>query len=219
MNTKPNLFNANLKNAYSKACSFACEQLAKKDPKKIAENSKAIYDNDKETVSLQFLSKTYQIFCKSGKVVTSNGNVLEDVVLTTLLLHYLTYTKGLPLSGKYIAFSEIPGGGAIYDSSYKKRVINPFIKTFGNDPDLLLNASENLNGEKNSYGDLSVTLYAFPLVPITYVIWKGDEEFPPSGATLFDQSISSCLPVEDIVIMASIATYKLIKHTKQFEKS
>jgi hypothetical protein len=43
------------------------------------------------------------------------------------------------------------------------------------------------------------------------VLWKGDEDFPPEGNILFDASVASYLPVEDIVILTEMVVWKLVK--------
>jgi hypothetical protein len=57
-------------------------------------------------------------------------------------------------------------------------------------------------------------LKVFPFVPVTYVIWQGDEEVADSGTILFDESITSYLPAEDIVLAASFGTYALMEYSK-----
>ena len=57
-----------------------------------------------------------------------------------------------------------------------------------------------------------------PLVPVTCVVWAGDEEIPPSATILFDDSITSYLPVEDIVLAASYGVYALMAHSRQPER-
>lgn len=210
-----NILGSNLNSAYSKAYSMACDKLKGKDPELIAADTGVTFHKDQKSFDLEFMTRLYHISADVGIVTDSNGVVIDDTVLTTLLLHYLVTGDGRKSADKHIAFSEIPGGGAIYDNSYQKRVVIPLIKTFGDNPDRLLSVAEQFNGKKNSFGDLSVTFDLFPYVPVTYVIWKGDEEFPPSATIMFDESISSYLPVEDIVIMVSFSTYSLIKAAKK----
>lgn len=209
-----NVLGNNLKSAYSKAYGLACEKLQDKPPQSIATATGVVYDEEQHSFSINFLSESYQINASNGEVTDSKGVVVDDTVLTTLLLHYLITGTGEKLTGEHIAFTQIPGGGSIYDNAYQRRVISPFTKTFGNNLELFSKVAEKYNGRKSSYGDLSITFDIFPYVPVTYVIWRGDEEFPPSSTTMFDQTISSYLPVEDVVIMVSFSTYGLMRLAK-----
>ena len=201
----------NMKWAYAKAYLMACEQLYKMDPEEIARCTGVDYDKGEHSLGLEYMGDVYKVDCGDGKVLSPDGDYIDDTVLMTLFLHYLTNRKTILVNGRQVAFSEIPGGGAMYDNSYNKRVVLPLAKRFGHDPEVLFDVSRRFDGKKALYGDLSVTINVFPLVPVTYVIWKGDDEFEPNATILFDESISLALPVEDVVIMASLATYTLIK--------
>jgi len=52
---------------------------------------------------------------------------------------------------------------------------------------------------------------AFPNIPITYIYWNGDEEFPASVQVLFDSSIKDYLPLEDIVFLSEMLSWKLAR--------
>jgi len=72
-------------------------------------------------------------------------------------------------------------------------------------------AQELFAAQIASMGDVSVTIQAFPKVPITFIIWRGDEEFPPNGTILFDSSIKdNLLSAEDISELVSMIVYPLI---------
>jgi hypothetical protein len=93
--------------------------------------------------------------------------------------------------------------------------VDPLVKTFSEDFPGFAEAARALGGSPEKLGDAGITIYAFPFVPLTYVIWKGDEEVSSSGTILFDSSVSYFLPVEDIVIAASFGAYKLIDIRKK----
>ena len=75
----------------------------------------------------------------------------------------------------------------------------------------MLKAAAGLGGFKAEYGDLSVTIRAFNRVPITLVIWKGDDEFPANANILFDNTIMDYLSAEAIIVLCQTITWKLVK--------
>ena len=95
--------------------------------------------------------------------------------------------------------------------SLPKRVLKPLQNAFGYDKYAFLEAGIALGGKEEEYGDASFTLFAFPKVPITFILWEGDEEFPPSVKALFDPSITGYLPLEDIVVIAKLAASRILK--------
>jgi hypothetical protein len=85
------------------------------------------------------------------------------------------------------------------------------VNHFGRQPDLLLEATQPFGGHEAQLGDASVTVDAFPHVPVTLVIWKGDDELPPSGNVFFDASITDYLPTEDVTVLAGNLVWKVVK--------
>ena len=53
------------------------------------------------------------------------------------------------------------------------------------------------------------------MVPVTFVLWKGDEELPPEGNILFDSTISEYLSVEDINVLCEIIAWRLVRSYTQ----
>jgi hypothetical protein len=68
-----------------------------------------------------------------------------------------------------------------------------------------------LDGEKEKYGSASVTIRVLPMVPVTFVLWEGDDELEASGNILFDASVENFLPAEDIVCAGSFGVYELMR--------
>lgn len=207
---------SNLMNAYLTAYEMACKELANRDIDDICLNTNANRISGEDAlITLNYLASDYTINMKTGEITENGSDKQVSTTVKVLLLHYLLNAKISPLTGRMISFKEIPGGGAIYYQTFYKRAITPLIKTFSNDIDGFFNASEKLGGVRESYGDASVTLKIFPLVPVTYVLWQGDEEFPASGTILFDEKVTNFLPGEDIVLAASFGVYALMAEARK----
>lgn len=80
---------------------------------------------------------------------------------------------------------------------------------------MLVETAKALGGVETKYGDLSVTIPALPKIPITYIIWKGDDELPASSMLLFDASASHYLPTEDIAVLGELTTARLMISLKK----
>jgi hypothetical protein len=85
------------------------------------------------------------------------------------------------------------------------------VKHFGKSPELLVKAAAQLGGRKANHGDVSATINAFPHVPITFVLWRGDDEIAPNGNILFDANISDYLSTEDVTVLTETIIWKLVK--------
>lgn len=185
------------------ALELAIKEFKEADLKNVSQRSGATLD--KERMKIDYLNQEYSIHLPEVEI--REGSLREKIII----LHYLNRSKGTLLSDKLIDFREIPGGN-LYYSVFENRVHKPFLKVFGKKPSLLLEASLTLKGTKADFGDSSVRILAFPKVPITFIIYREDEEFPPAGKVLFDSSVYDYLTTEDIVFVCEDAVGKLIKN-------
>ena len=72
-----------------------------------------------------------------------------------------------------------------------------------------------MGGCKADYGDAAVTINGFKMVPVTIVLWRGDEEFPPRGNILFDSTIPEYLSTEDITVLCDAIIWRLVRFLKE----
>ena len=126
-----------------------------------------------------------------------------------LILHYLIRADGSPLTGKWVGYKDIPGG-LLYAGVFARRVTEPLVRKFGNSAISFGEIGKRFGGELKDVGDVSFILHAFPFTPLQYVLWEGDEEFPPSVQLLFDAAVDHYLSLEDIVVLGQISTGRLI---------
>jgi hypothetical protein len=168
---------------------------------------------DRPSIDLNYLNREYRISLPDVNigVLGNDDNVeLRDKIL---ILHYFLQAKGTPLSNNLITYKELQEGAAYYPSFFK-RAIKPLMDYFGNMPDRIIPLSEELGGIKTDHGDASVIIPAFARVPVSLVLWKGDDEFPPNANILFDNTILDYLPVEDVNILCQTIVWRLVKALK-----
>ncbi|WP_088187479.1 DUF3786 domain-containing protein [Desulfosporosinus sp. FKA] len=160
-------------------------------------------------LSIDFLGGQYILDYPSGIFKTVNSLEKELSIPTQILiLHYLANIAEVEETGRLISFKELPGG-SIYIQPFTHRAIDPLVRFFGDKPDKLKAVVSHLGGYANSLGDVGVTIRAFPRVPVTLILWRGDDEFPASGNILFDSSASLMLPTEDYAVLASAIVARL----------
>lgn len=161
-------------------------------------------------VIIDYLNRPYKITLPEVEISLVDSGDEVQIRDRLLILHYFTTAKGTPPGNKLITFQELPEG-SMYSPTFAQRTINPLTRFFGDNPDKLVEASQDLGGEKTDFGDVAVTINAFSHVPITIVFWKGDEELPPQGNILFDATVTDYLATEDITVLCEIITWRLIR--------
>jgi hypothetical protein len=189
---------------------LAREQLTKiSDIQEQCRKSGARYVGSNEIV-INYLNQTYHITLPDVEISLEDSNMEVPQKDKILILHYFTVAKGTLATGVLVAYKQLPGGVS-YFPAFSQRAIAPFVNHFGKNPELLIKAAAKLEGRETDYGDVSVTVNAFDHVPITFVLWRGDEEIAPNGNILFDANISDYLSTEDVTVLTETIIWKLVK--------
>lgn len=137
----------------------------------------------------------------SGKTI-----LISDQVL---ILYYLRYASGLPPRGRWINFLELPNGSHHY-SCFIEDAINPMINKMAGYEKEFYQGVKALGGEKIDTGDFGAVIPVFPKISMAFVIWEGDDEFPPKGNILFDSVISTYLDTASVYVLGINASMRLI---------
>jgi len=204
---------------YKAAIALAAAELKKLNPKRLASRSRGdfFFEGGQEGVILPYFAQGRRVSWPEIKVAPVDGS--GDLPLTEqiLILHYLLQTTGEALTGKNIDFRQVPEG-SFYWSAFVSRAKKPLLETFGSDLELYLQVAAQMGGEPQAMGDAAARFLAFPLVPVTHVLWRGDEEFPPEANILFDETIARHLPTEDIAALAGASVYRLMGAARQLRQ-
>jgi len=120
------------------------------------------------------------------------------------------YAESKPTSEtrKLISFSHLPGG-AMYNTAFIRRAVQPIERIFGNNAHRLWTAAEIFGAERLSYSDYSVKIRALPLVPVTIILRAVTSEFAASASMLFDSTVSQYLTTEQIAMLGQLTALRL----------
>jgi len=199
------------KDDYENAFKLAARELGAGAPAVIGGLSGAEYDEANQRLVLEFIGR--RVFIAWPDIAVGYLDSEEAVPITeqVLILHYLSRAKGAPLSGQAITYREVPSG-EFYYPAFVKRAEAPMLSVFGNSPELLTRTAPEIGGRPvEDLGDAAAVFQALPQVPVTLVVWGGDDEFEPSGKILFDRSISHYLDVEDVAWLSGMIVYRLMR--------
>ncbi len=135
-------------------------------------NSVYLVDPEKETIA--------ELSPKPDRELTEEFQIL--------LIQYLISDHGGPLAGKEVSEKDLPGGVTFFQGPHALHV-KPIAKRFGTDPEGFEAVARKLGATPVEYGDKGMKFFPFPMLPVTYVLWVEDDEFPASVSVLFDGSI------------------------------
>jgi len=128
---------------------------------------------------------------------------LCEFQMQVLALRVLYLGIYAPLTGNFKAYRDLPWGG-VYDANFNGRCIKRFAHSFGFKPDVFEKAAEKLGGKKLDLGDIA---YEFPFlggVACRFILWKPDEEFPPSAQILFSDNSVLMYNAEDLAAVGGV---------------
>ncbi|MCL2197157.1 MAG: DUF3786 domain-containing protein [Treponema sp.] len=179
---------------YDDAIDLASQRLSQLKPEDVCEACGARYENGEYI--LPWLNKERSL---------SSASVTQKI----LWLHYLTANGAKKMSGQLIAYREV-APALFYEPNFYKRAVKPLVGCFEKETKKLIEIGTALGGQIASHGDASVTINALPYLPLTFIIWKGDDEFPSDGNILFDKTAKTWFAPEDLAVLASAAVYDLI---------
>jgi hypothetical protein len=198
---------------YQQSFDLACVSIKGMDLEERAKKAGADYQKGEEgeKITIHFFSEPYSIQFPQIEFYSPSKKVVS-LVTRILLLHYLIRADGNPLTGKWVAYKDIPGG-LLYAGVLARRVTEPLQRKFGKSAKSFKETGIKSGGEPAEVGDASFILHAFPYVPLQYVLWEGDEEFPPLVQLLFDASVDHYLSLEDIVVLGQVTTGRVINRS------
>ena len=125
----------------------------------------------------------------------------------------MTHADGRWPTGNLKAFREFKEG-QFYEPAFNRKTKEVLVQFFGNNPQAMLAAAEKLGGKVLQTGGAAVELKYFPYLPITCILWEGDEEFPPEATVLFDVTADSFFSSEDMAVAGQMAVLELIKASR-----
>jgi len=207
----------NYEYGYDLAFKLAREQLAKVsnlEQQCLKSGAEYKVTGSRKVIIIEYLKQRYQVTFPDIDISLVGGEGEVPIKDKILIMHYLTLARGVPISHKLIAFQELPEG-ASYFPTFAKRSIEPLTKYFGSQPHRLIEVAERLGAREVDYGDVAVAIDGFKLVPVTIVLWRGDQEFPPRGNILFDDTISGYLSTYDITVLCENITWRLVRALKE----
>jgi hypothetical protein len=197
--------------AHQLAYKIARERLVEiKDIQRQCRKCGARYLPTEKSIVLDHLNRAYRLSLPDGEVSFVDSDEAVPIRDKILILHYFTRAGGTPLTGKLITYKELQEGINYYPTFFK-RAIDPVITNFKVEPEKLVEIAATMGGRRSDYGDIAVTITAFPNVPLTIVLWRGDEEFPLDGNILFDSTIADYLPTEDVTILCEKIAWSLVR--------
>ncbi len=121
-------------------------------------------------------------------------------------LWYMVNAKDIAATGELVRPDNLKGGH-LFSKGTHVLPLNELAEKYNDDIEGFYLRGESLNAEKHSYGDAAIQLMPVPKIPVTLILWRGDDEFPPRAGLLFDSTSEFQVPID---ILWSIAMMSVL---------
>jgi hypothetical protein len=182
-------------------------------PENVCRRSLTSYDAHLHCYDVQVLNESYQVFPREMAIHRADDREVSlSIELQLLILQYLVQAKELLLPGKWVTEKELKNGEMFYRGVHSLGTFkNPLEEKFGLRPEDFLKAGLSLEGIKVDYGDVGLKFQALPLIPVLFILWAADNEFPSRVNILFDPTIEHHLALDTIWGLVRVITFKLLE--------
>ena len=187
------------------------KQLIELDGQQTTKRAKCQYDTKQQCYTITLLNTEYIVNLSDKQIVPAEKSSKPAGFLEQLcLLTYLINAKDLPLADKLVKAEALPGGQFFFRGIHCLPT-EKLEKAFSQGPELLYQVSKQLVVKRCEFGDASIELYVLPRVPLTLIVWRGDEEFDARASILFDETAGDHLPLDALWTTVNLTVDALVK--------
>ncbi len=113
-------------------------------------------------------------------------------------------------AGKWISFKDLPGTMPYWDPfrANAELVLVPYVEKIHENVEYITNVLDGYVS-KESTGDFAIVTFPLPKVPLLYIFYLPDEEFPAEAKCLFASGVETFMP-SDVLADLAEQTSKLI---------
>ena len=195
------------------------EKLSQLHPTDVCNRTEATYHPAQEGFLLPVYNLRYLVLPKKREILRMEWNdkpIRETLhpYFSLMVLVYLTEAKDVKPTHTWISEKDLKGGPAFFRGPHRLEV-EELVHRVGGDPEAFLNAGRKLGGSEILFGDKGFALHVFPKVFLAYILWKGDEEFPPNIHVLFDSTVEFHLSLDILWCMVAETSRRLTEHASR----
>ncbi len=189
------------------------EKLSTLDASGTARRGGCQFDTEKNRFLISMLCQDYSVDIrrrtisrKDDAAATAAASFVEQLCI----LSYLIRACDMPPADKLVKPERLEAGQFFFRGHHVLPT-QELAQAFGTCPERLYAAADSLRGIRKPYGDASIEIYVLPRIPITFVVWAGDEEFEARASILFDETVSHQLPLDALQAVTGLAVNGLIQ--------
>ena len=196
---------------------YYLNEYQKIDPKEASERLGVEYDEEAGQFHIRLMGYRYLVdfpeFAVHKEREEDEGffMLLDSAAAKISVLRFLISGQIVKSSGKFLTYREVPWG-EVYFRQFEGRCLMRLKFGFGFKLDKFEKGMEKLGAKRLSLGDVSYEFEFINGLHVRFILWAGDEEFPPSSQILFEDNFPYAYQAEDLAVVGdiSITTLKAV---------
>lgn len=184
------------------------EEYRKADPQEISARTGCAFDAKRQAFRVSFLGREYEIACPEFQVKCMDEKEVYSPLTETnpakiLVVRFLLEGAACVSTGKFLTYREVPWG-EVYYRQFNGRCMMRLAFSYGNRLEQFRRAGEVMGAVPVKAGDAGCQFEVFPGYFVQFLLWEGDEEFPPSSQILFSDNFPAAFHAEDLVVVCDV---------------
>ena len=195
---------------YEKLCEFWRERFLQMNLQELKEKIPGLRE-DEESLRITYFGEEYCIGKKDGSIKRLTGT--EEIPRERRMNIYNLFWYSKREAGfqdRWGPFRNVKNASP-FAPAFEAHVLKPFAMTFSGHLELLHQAAQRLGGKPLPQGDAGYQVDSFACIPMRFLFWDADDEFPAQGNILFDYSVTDYIHVESTVSLAVDGLWRLAR--------
>jgi hypothetical protein len=161
----------------------------------------------------QFLNEAIMVDIENRclkRKIDGNWASSDDPLLELVTVLYLINVDDIYPIGKDIVGVKDLKEGHFFQGPHTLKT-DPLLKRYSGDLKGFRQAAAYLNGDSMDMADAAYKLSPYPRINLYFLLWQGDEEFPPRATVLLDRPIERALAADAIWALINRVTTALLE--------
>ncbi|HIR12809.1 MAG TPA: MptD family putative ECF transporter S component, partial [Candidatus Choladousia intestinavium] len=177
-------------------------------PEEIGRHLEIPFDKSTRLFHVKFMEKNYTVSYPELAIHCLDepdeyAVLCNDIHAKILILRYFTEGDYVKATGNLLSYRDLPWGEVYYRQFYGRCVMR-LARMFGKRPEAFKKVMESMKGVPREYGDAAYEFQFLEGLRLCFVLWVGDEEFPPSAQILFSDNFPAAYAAEDVAYIGDV---------------
>ena len=190
--------------------------LRNASPRDVVRRTEVRFNEADRTYEVPFLNRPYTVDAFQQTILVNDRGMEPEIdfQVRLVMMTYLSRAGEVVPLGRTVTEKELKGGVNFFQGPHKLHTA-PLLRRFGENPRSFIDTGRRLGGTVQEYGDASFVLPALPKIPVGFILYCGDDEFPPEMSVTFDASIEAHFQLDVIWALVNVTAEALLAVSKK----